>query len=149
MGFDRAIAAEKLICNFLTRANSVASQALDGQNLVVFNSELTICIRDLIFEHFKKFQVNATGGLMVTKDMSKYTSTLKEWRLRKDVENSLDILSDIGSIFIIGSEALKERSKNIQAGSMNKGFDKLDFRAFVSRRDDANSIGVQRVLAGL
>jgi hypothetical protein len=30
---------------------------------------------------------------------------------------------------------------------MNKGLDKADFRAFVYRRDDANSIGIQRVLA--
>ncbi|KFY14661.1 hypothetical protein V492_02491 [Pseudogymnoascus sp. VKM F-4246] len=137
------------ICTFLTKTNHVAAQALDGQNFEIFNSELAICIRDLLFEHFKKFQVNATGGLMVTKDMSKYTSTLKEWRLKKDVESSLDILSDIGSIFIIGSEALKERSKNIQTGPMNKGLDKPDFRAFVSKRDDANSLGIQRVLAGL
>lgn len=137
------------ICTFLARTNSVASHALDGQNLEIFTSELAICIRDLIFEHFKKFQVNATGGLMVTKDMSKYVSTLKEWALRKDVGNSIDILSDIGSLFIIGSEALKERSRNIQTGAMNKGFNKMDFRAFVSKRDDANSMGVQTVLAGL
>lgn len=137
------------ICTLLARTNTVASQALDGQNLETFSSELAICIRDLIFEHFKKFQVNATGGLMITKDISKYVSTLKGLPLRKDVANSIDILSDIGSLFIIGSEALKERSRNIQAGAMNKGLDKTDFRAFVMRRDDSGSLGVQSVLAGL
>lgn len=137
------------ICAFLARIKKVAPQALDGQNLETFSNELALCIRDLIFEHFKKFQVNATGGLMVTKDLSKYASTLKEWPLRKDVGNSIDVLSDIGNLFIIGSEALKERSRNIQTGTTNRGLDKMDFRAFVSKRDDSSSLGVQTVLAGL
>lgn len=137
------------ICLYLSKVNAVAQNALDGQNLETFVSELALCIRDLIFEHFKKFQVNATGGLMVTKDMSKYVSTLKDWPLRKDVEGSIDILSDIGSLFIIGSEALKERSRNVHGGGLSRGLDKADFRAFVGRRDDVGSVGVQSVLAGL
>lgn len=139
------------ICTYLNKINNVSQLALDGQNLENFASELAICIRDLLFEHFKKFQVNATGGLMVTKDMSKYVSTLKEWPLRKDVDASIDILGDIGSLFIIGSEALKERSRTITAGAsaLSKGLDKADFRAFVGRRDDVGSVGVQSVLAAL
>jgi hypothetical protein len=49
------------ICTFLNRTNTLVSQAIDGQNLEVFSSELAVNIRDLLFEHFKKFQVNATG----------------------------------------------------------------------------------------
>jgi hypothetical protein len=137
------------ICTFLARTSQLAAQALDGQNLEVFSSELAISVRDLIFEHFKKFNVNATGGLMVTKDMSKYVSTLKELPLRKDVESSVEVLSDIGNLFIIGPEALKERSRNLQTGILGKGLDKTDFRAFVVKRDDAGSVGIQSVLAGL
>lgn len=137
------------ICTFLTRSYTIATQALDGQNLENFNSELAICIRDLFIEHFKKFQVNATGGLMVTKDMSKYVTTLKEWALRKEVEDSLEILSEVGNLFIIGPEALKERSRMVQTGGMGKGLGKADFRAFISKRDDAGSAGLQSVLASL
>ena len=139
------------ICSFLQRVHSQAQAALDGENLQGFSSELAVLVRDLLFEHFKKFQVNATGGLMVTKDMSKYVSTLREFSLRKEVEQSIDVLGDIGSLFIIGSEALKERSRNIQTGvsGSGRGIDKLDFRQFVIRRDDASSVGVQSVLAGL
>ncbi len=137
------------ICTFLNRTLLTTSQALDGHNLEVFSSELTICIRDLLFEHFKKFQVNATGGLMVTKDISKYMSTLKEWPMRKEVEGSLEVLSEIGNLFIIGPEALRERSRTVQTGGLGKGLERTDFRAFVSRRDDAGSVGIQSVLAGL
>ena len=137
------------ICVFLDRTLSVASQALDGHNLEAFGSELAICIRDLLFEHFKKFQVNATGGLMVTKDISKYVATLKEWPIKKEVDSSLEVLSEIGNLFIIGPEALKERSRNVQTGGKGKGMERADLRAFVLKRDDAGSVGVQSVLAGL
>ncbi|PMD56567.1 exocyst complex component Sec10 [Hyaloscypha bicolor E] len=137
------------ICAFLNRVNSLVSQAIDGQNLEVFSSEVAISIRDLLFEHFKKFQVSATGGLMVTKDISKYVSTLKTLTLSKEAEGGVEILSEIGNIFIIGPEALRERSRNFAPGGAGKKLQKTDFRAFVMRRDDSGSVGIQSVLAGL
>jgi hypothetical protein len=137
------------ICTFLNRVNSLACQAIDGQNLEVFSSEVAMNIRDLLFEHFKKFSVSATGGLMVTKDISKYVSTLKELTLSKEAEGGVEVLSEIGNIFIIGSEALRERSRNFAPGGAGKKLQKTDFRAFVMRRDDSGSVGIQSVLAGL
>jgi hypothetical protein len=137
------------ICNFLTRVTMLSSQAIDGQNMEVFSSELTLGVTDLLFEHFKKFQVNATGGLMVTKDMSRYVLTLKELQLNKEVETSLEVLSDIGNLFIVGAEALRERSRSFQTGGAGKKLQKSDFRAFITRRDDSGSVGIQSVLAGM
>ncbi|KAH8674667.1 exocyst complex component Sec10-like protein [Tricladium varicosporioides] len=137
------------ICAFLNKLASLSAQAIDGQNIEVFSSELAISIRDLLFEHFKKFQVNATGGLMVTKDMSKYVSTIKNWPLSKDVEEGVEVLSEIGNLFIIGPEALRERSRNFQTGGPGRKLQKLDFKAFIVRRDDSGSVGIQSVLAGL
>jgi len=137
------------ICNTLNRVTALTSMAIDGQNLEVFNGELVMGIRDVLFEHFKKFQVNATGGLMVTKDISKYVSTLKEWPINKETEGNLDVLSEIGNLFIIGPEALRERSRNFQPGAAGKKLQKADFRAFILKRDDAGSVGVQSVLAGI
>jgi exocyst complex component 5 len=137
------------ICTFLNKAAGLAAQAIDGQNLETFSGELAFRIRDLLFEHFKKFQVNATGGLMVTKDISKYVSTLKDWPLTKEAEGSVEVLSEIGNLFIIGPEALRERSRNFQPGGAGKKLQKADFRAFVVKRDDSGSVGIQSVLAGL
>ncbi|KUJ08481.1 exocyst complex component Sec10 [Mollisia scopiformis] len=137
------------ICTFLNRVASLSAQAIDGQNLEILSSELAMSIRDLLFEHFKKFNVNATGGLMVTKDISKYTSTLKDWPLTKEAEGSVEVLSEIGNLFIIGPEALRDRSRTIQPGGAGKKLQKADFRAFVLKRDDSGSVGVQSVLAGL
>ncbi|KAJ3533524.1 hypothetical protein NM208_g7951 [Fusarium decemcellulare] len=73
------------ICTFLSRVHRLSRQAIDGQNAEKFFSELALVILKLLFEHFKKFQVNATGGLMVTQDISKYVSTMREWPLTKEV----------------------------------------------------------------
>ncbi|KAL3427599.1 exocyst complex component Sec10 [Phlyctema vagabunda] len=141
------------ICTFLERVATLSAQAVDGQNLEVFSCELAFSIRDLLFEHFKKFQVNATGGLMVTKDISRYVSTLKELPLTKEAEASVELLSEIGNLFIIGPEALRERSRFLQVGAVvggvGKKLQKTDFRAYVLKRDDSSSVGVQSVLAGL
>jgi hypothetical protein len=42
-------------------------QSLDGKNLENFMTEIGIGLRSLLLEHFTKFPVNATGGIMVTK----------------------------------------------------------------------------------
>jgi len=136
------------ICNFLKRVAVLSSQAVDGQNLEVFSCEVATSIRDILFEHFKKFNVNATGGLLVTKDISRYVSTLKELPLTKEAEASVEVLSEIGNLFIIGPEALRERSR-VLAGGSNRKLQKADFRAFVIKREDSGSVGIQSVLAGL
>lgn len=139
------------ICSFLSRLSTIAKQAIDGHNLEMFSSELALSIYGLLFEHFKKFSVNATGGLMVTKDINKYVSTLKGWPLTKEVQVALDLLPEIGYMFMIGPEALRERSRNLGTGptAAGKKFTKMDFKAFVQRREDANSVGIQSVLNGL
>lgn len=142
------------ICLFLSKCTRLISQAVDGANLEVFSSELALEIQRLLFEHFKKFKVNATGGLMVTKDIAKYVATLKEWPLSKDVEAAVELLTEIGYLFIIGPEALRERSRNLAAtGAASsvaaKKLVKADFKAFIQSRDDARSIGVQSVLSSL
>ncbi|KAL2178696.1 exocyst complex component Sec10-like protein [Thermothelomyces heterothallicus CBS 202.75] len=144
------------ICTFLSKVAACVRQAIDGRNLEVFSSELALAVHRLLFEHFKKFHVNATGGLMVTKDIAKYVSTVKEWPLTKEVEQSLELLTEVGYLFIIGPEALRERSRNLASGSAGAGasgsgkkLGKADFKAFVQKREDASSVGVQGVLSGL
>jgi exocyst complex component 5 len=139
------------ISTFLGRANQSAAQTVDGQNLEMFSSELALAILKLLFDHFKKFQVNATGGLMVTQDISKYVSTLKALSLSKEVEGSVELLAEVGSLFIVGPEALREKSRNLATGpsGIGKKLSKADFKAFVQRRDDSGSVGIQSVLAGL
>lgn len=141
------------ICNFLKRFHILAKQAIDGHNLEMFSTELALNVHRLLFEHFKKFSVNATGGLIVTKDINQYVSSLKEWPLSKDAVSVIDLLPEIGYLFMIGPEALREKSRNLTTGpagaAAGKKLSKADFKAFVLKREDANSVGVQSVVNGL
>ncbi|KAJ6445659.1 exocyst complex component Sec10 [Purpureocillium lavendulum] len=147
------------ICTFLARAGKQAAQAVDGLNAEKFFSELAMAVHELLFDHFKKFQVNATGGLMVTQDIAKYAATLRDWPLARDVAAAVELLTEIGSLFIVGPEALREKSRTLAAGAASAAasaaaasrgkLSKADFRAFVQRRDDSGSVGIQSVLAGL
>lgn len=139
------------ICSFLSRAATLASQAVDGSNFQVFGSELALAIQRQLLEHFKKYKINAAGGLMVTKDISKYVATLKEWNLDKDAEASVELLTEIGYLFIIGPEALRERSRNLPTGASGGGkkLVKADFKTFVQNREDYKTAGIQSVLSGL
>lgn len=139
------------ICTFLSRANMHASAAVDGHNLEMLSGELALAVLQLLFDHFKKFQVNATGGLMVTQDIAKYVATLKEWSLSRQVGGTVELLTEIGSLFIVGPEALREKSRMLTTGPSGMGgrLSRADFRAFVQRRDDLSSVGIQSLLASL
>lgn len=132
------------MCNFLGRVKDTFSQSIDGKNLELFTTEVAIGVRTQLLEHFKKFQVNATGGLMVTKDVTRYAGTLRSLSVASTFLPSLDVLSEIGNLFVIGPEALRER---LRGGTLNSlGIDKSELRPYISRREDAGSVGVQSVL---
>ncbi|EGX90520.1 exocyst complex component Sec10 [Cordyceps militaris CM01] len=138
-------------CTFLGRAAKHAAAALDGQNAEKFFSALAAELHRLLFDHFKKFQVNATGGLMVTQDIAKYVAMMRDWPLAKDIGLAVELLTEIGSLFIVGAEALREKSRGLAPGqtAARGKLSKADFQAFVQRRDDASSVGIQSMLAGL
>ena len=137
------------IFTFLSRFHNLALTALSpSPNLTTFLTELAVSFRSLLLEHFKKFSVNAAGGIMVTKDISKYIELLRSWELDPSFDPSFEVLTEIGNLFVIGPDALKERLRG--KGAMGGGaWEKGDLRAYVLRREDAGSVGVQSVLSAL
>ena len=83
---------------------------------------------------------------MVTKDISKYNELLRSWDLGPGFQPSLEVLTEIGNLFVIGPDALRER---LRGKGGNGVWDKEDLRPYVARRDDAGSVGVQTVLSAL
>ncbi|KAI4122357.1 MAG: hypothetical protein LQ347_006529 [Umbilicaria vellea] len=137
------------VFTFLTRVHSHAYTALGvSPNLTAFLTELAIGVRGLLLDHFRKFQVNATGGIMVTKDLTKYIELLRSWELGPSFEPSLEVLAEIGNLFVVGPEALRERLRG-KGGVMGGIWEKGDMRPYVLRREDAGSVGVQSVLSTL
>lgn len=136
------------IFTFLSRLHTLALSALSpSPNLTAFLTELAINVRSLLLEHFRKFSVNAAGGIMVTKDITKYIELLRSWEVDESFLPTLEGLAEVGHIFVIGPEALRERLRAQKgAGGL---WDKGDMRAYVLKRDDVGSVGVQSVLSSL
>lgn len=104
---------------------------------------------------------------MVTKDMTQYTDVLKSWSIDEEIKGSggaLDVLLEVGNLFVIGPEALRERIRGGAAattggskGSGNKdlagqveaGLSVQEVKAYVSRREDSNTPAMQSVLTAL
>jgi len=134
------------IYNFLTRVHDASTLALSGPNLTLFLTELSIGLRTQLLDHFKKFQVSATGALIVGKDLTKYRELLRRWPLEGSFLSSLDILTEISQLFQIGPEALRDKLRG--AGAL-VGVGKENLRPYVMRREDAGSVGIQSVLNSL
>ena len=144
---------------------AVKSLPASGTNLRQLLTEIAIGVRTLLLEHFKRFIVNGPGGLMITKDMTQYANLLKSWDIDDQVKTTsgmLDVLLEVGSLFVVGHEALRERirgpgaSANARSGShpvrvpggtaAGAGLSAQDVRAYVSRREDSNTAAMQQML---
>lgn len=160
---DEAFGLEQLqtsTCNsifvFVSRIRDLNNTSVDasgssanrtpGRNQETFFTELAVGLRSQLFDHFKRYQVNLAGGLMVSKDIHKYIELLRTFPLAPGFIPSLEILVEVGNIFVIGPEALRDR---LRGGGVLMGVDKQDLRPYILRREDVNTIGVQSVLNAL
>ncbi|KAL1960700.1 hypothetical protein VTO42DRAFT_6530 [Malbranchea cinnamomea] len=155
------------ISGFLTRIHNVALTSLptSGSNIKTFLTEIALGTRSLLLEHFKKFTVNAPGGLMVTKDMTRYTELFRSWDIDESVKGvggALDVLLEVGSLFVVGPAALRERVRAGATGGSGSGaggrasqaqtgssLSVQEVRAYVMRREDSGSLGMQSVFDSL
>jgi exocyst complex component 5 len=105
---------------------------------------------------------------MVTKDMTRYTNTLKDWEFEDDdIRTAIDVLLEVGSLFVVGPEALREKlrgngpannnnnnnandgaTRPAAASDVSAGFglSVQDVRAYVMRRVDTNTVAMQNLL---
>ncbi|KAK4634855.1 Exocyst complex component SEC10 [Fulvia fulva] len=138
------------IFTFLGRLHSCAKIAISGRVLESFSLELAIGLRSLLLQHFKSYQVSLTGALVVSKDITKYIELLRSWELPSSFDPSLEVMTEIANLFVIGPEALRDRLRNFGTGAGGlQGVEKADLRPYVMRREDSNSVGVQAVLNAL
>lgn len=100
---------------------------------------------------------------MVTKDMTQYAELLKSWDIDEDAKapgGALDVLLEVGNLFVVGVEALRERIRGGAAsGTTGRGagagaaqeakLEVQEVRAYVSRREDSNTLAMQQVLNAL
>ncbi|KAK5691444.1 Exocyst complex component 5 [Elasticomyces elasticus] len=139
------------LTGFLGKVHGKAVLALGGGGrgvLEAFNLELAIGLRTLLLVHFRSFAVSQIGALTVSKDITKYIELLRGWELPEGVfDPSLEVLTEVANLFVISPEALRERLRGFGQGV--QGVERGDLRAYVLRREDGGSVGVQAALGVL
>jgi exocyst complex component 5 len=131
------------VVSFLSRVGQQSTSALSGRNLSLFLAEIARGVRSLVLAHLLKFTVSLTGGLVVTRDMAKYAELVRSWPTGDELESdAMNVLVDVANLFVIAPEALRERLRG--AGS-----EVQELKAYIARREDAGSVGVQAALSSL
>lgn len=93
--------------SFLTHVGQIARQCLTGGNLDAFLTEVGTRVNYILLDHFKKFSVNATGGLLLTKDISRYQEAVAAWSCQA-LEPKFKFLLEIGNIFVVKPDILRK-----------------------------------------
>ncbi|CAO3671954.1 unnamed protein product [Rhizopus stolonifer] len=91
---------------FVTKVFRSASGALQGKNFEAFLKHIGNGFHSMLLEHFKKFYVTPTGGLLVTKDVAKYQELIKMFKIPA-LDERFEMLRQLGNIFVVKPEILK------------------------------------------
>jgi len=130
------------VCTFLRKVYDTAKRALDGSNLEGFLEEVSTGLRGLLLEHYKKFQVNQAGGIMLSKDITQYHEVISRWGIGS-VSDSFELLQEIGNLFVVGPNTLKDRMRD---GVLSRVKPHL-LKPYLARRDDYASAGIEKMLS--
>ncbi|EXJ93669.1 hypothetical protein A1O1_02061 [Capronia coronata CBS 617.96] len=133
------------VCRFLALFHDTAAEAFDGANLHALLTEVAVGFRAQLLQHFTKYQVNRIGGVMLARDMSRYVQLLRSWNLDDPFKASLEVLTEIASIFVLLPDALKERLRSQVLGNLGKE----NLRPYLLKRDDYMEVGMQSLLHAL
>ena len=133
------------VVRFLSSFQSTAAQSIDGTNLSVFLTEVAVGLRSQLLDHFKKWQVNEVGAVMLARDMSAYVDLLRSWPLDQSFKPSFEVLTEIGSLFVLRPDALRERLRS----QVLAGVGKENLRPYLLKRDDYMHVSMQSLLNSL
>ncbi|KAK5088304.1 Exocyst complex component 5 [Lithohypha guttulata] len=163
----------KFLSSFQTSSKSTFSGG--GSNLTNLLTEIAAEFRSQLLEHFKKYQVNRLGAIMLVRDISAYVELLRSWDLGSQYNNTLEVLVEVGSLFVLKPEAIKERIRGGRAttgqetngqgrdgnhaqtngagdnvgGSALATVNRENLRPYLLKREDYMEVGMQDLLYGL
>ncbi|KAM0792876.1 hypothetical protein ACM66B_002639 [Microbotryomycetes sp. NB124-2] len=124
------------VCDFLVKVRDATTAGLSGKNLEVFLTEVGVTFHTLLLEHFKKFPISATGGLMLTKDLALYQDTISTFSL-PSLDSRFEMLRQLGNVFIVQPKILKSYLTEQYLGRIENRL----LRPFIMMRTDYGDYG--------
>ncbi|KAJ3382348.1 Exocyst complex component 5 [Lobulomyces angularis] len=95
------------ITNFVKNMYKTAMQSLNGENLRVFLLEVGNSLHSLLLDHFKKYTINSSGGILLSKDLLSYQEAIGQFNL-KELAEKFELLRELGNLFIVKPENIKQ-----------------------------------------
>ena len=129
---------------FLANVGRKASDTLSGGNLTSFLTEVGTRVHLTLLEHYKRFQVNATGGLLLTKDISSLQQVVESWNIQS-LSQRYQLLHEIGNIFIVKPDVLRGL---VTEGEL-AGISPRLLLPYFQCREDYTAEGIARILGSL
>ncbi|BEI80543.1 hypothetical protein CcaverHIS002_0110720 [Cutaneotrichosporon cavernicola] len=128
-----------LICDFLGNLQA-ASTALSGKNREAFLLEVGVAFHSLLLDHYKKFPVNPTGGLMLTKDLASYQEAIAAYNIPA-LNDRFDMLRQLGNSFIVQPDVLRSYMTESHLGRIDARL----LRPYLQQRSDWSSFSARLV----
>lgn len=131
------------ISQFLVTIHKSVLSSLNGPNLDILLEQIGIGFRDLLLDHFKKFSVNRSGGLIVTKDIEAYREGVFRWSI-EDVTTSFLALDGISELFTALPQDIPQLVRSNQYLAQSKTY---TIREYLSKRTDYMTANINKMFA--
>ncbi|OWZ69775.1 hypothetical protein AYX14_04824 [Cryptococcus neoformans] len=132
LSFARTITEPcELCCEFLATVKDAANEGLSGKNAEAFLTEIGVSFHTLLLDHYKKFPVNPTGGLMLTKDLASYQDAMASYGIPA-INDRFDMLRQLGNSFIVQPNVLKSYLTESHLGHIDARL----LRPYLAQRSD-------------
>ncbi|RLV91925.1 Exocyst complex component SEC10 [Spathaspora sp. JA1] len=131
----------ELISDFLIDIQTMIRTTMNNGNLEKTFIKIGMDLLNQLLEHYKKFPVNSTGGVVLTQDVSRYQSIITEWGIG-ELSQEFTILKEIGNLFTVRSELVNSLIMEGQLAKMKP----YTVRQYISKRADFNPGYAERLL---
>ncbi|ODO08976.1 hypothetical protein I350_02568 [Cryptococcus amylolentus CBS 6273] len=121
----------ELAVEFLGEVRDAVRGCLTGGNAEGFLVEVGVGFHALLLDHYRKFPVNPTGGLMLTKDLASYQDIIATFSIPA-LNERFDMLRQLGNSFIVQPNVLKTYLTEGHLGKIERGL----LRPYLMQRSD-------------
>lgn len=121
----------ELISDFLIHIHGVLKTHLKNENLNNTLTRIGVINLNLLLDHFKRYNVNSTGGIILTQDVIRYQSVIDSWEIPQ-LSESYQILREISNLFTVQPNLLNSLITEGHLASLKA----YTVRQYISKRTD-------------
>lgn len=127
------------VSDFLIEVHENVPHYLQNANLRNFLIKVGLNLINQLLEHYKKFAVNSTGGIILTKDAIRFQAVIDQWKIPELLEH-MSILKEIGNLFTVHPDLINSLVSEGQLATLKPYL----IRQYVMKRADFNPSYLER-----